>query len=160
MSHTHEFDDARLRALLRATDGAASLTGEREAALAARIVAQGAPWLALRADGVATRPNDGVLDALAERIAVRAWPTLAAYRRPVRRSAWMDVAVRWSRPALPLAIAAGIGAMMVLMRTPAPADADGTDTNSTIAAMNGSNTVTLASMTPEAAIDGGAEGGQ
>ncbi len=153
--------DATLRSMLIATDDAQTLTDAGEEALAAKIVVQGAGWLALQAHGASTRPDDAALDALARRIKADAQPVLAGFRRPVRRTTWVDVAVRWSRPALPLAIAAGIGAMMVLVRTPRPVEsavlADATDANSAYAAVGASARSGMATMTPEAAISGGTE---
>ena len=153
--------DASLRAMLLETDDAITLTPAGEEAFAACIVAQGAGWLALHEHGAATRPDDAALDGLARRIKADAQPVLAGFRRPVRRTTWVDVAVRWSRPALPLAIAAGIGAMMVLVRTPRPVEsavvADATDANSAYDAVGGSARLGMATMTPEAAISGGAE---
>ena len=158
MSHELDFDDARLRQLLCATDEAAPLTNARADALARQVAARAAPWIALHAEAAAVRPGDGSLDALGQRIRARAAPTLAAYRRGVRRSPWMRVAIRWSRPALPLAIAAGLGAMMVLLRTPRPEEsADAAETTSAYAAAGGSARATLAVMIPEAAIDDGSE---
>lgn len=152
---------ATLGALLRATDDAAPLTTEAESRLAARIVAQGAPWLALQAEHAATQPTDATLDALARRIKADAQPVLAKYRRPVRRTTWLDVAVKWSRPALPLAIAAGIGAMMVLMRTPRVTEtaivADASDVSSAYDAVGASDRGTVSTMTPESAIGGSTE---
>ncbi|MBI3790307.1 MAG: hypothetical protein HY275_05460 [Gemmatimonadetes bacterium] len=162
MKHDHELDDARLRALLRATDDATPLDSARADALAARIVAQGAGWLALQAEGAATRPDDAALDQLAQRIAFRARPTLARHARTRRtRAPWLEVAVRWSRPAVPIALAAGIGAMVILLRTPRTTDvADATveavsDSTSAYAAVGGTARLTLAAMTPESAVNGG-----
>ena len=152
---------ATLGSMLRATDAAVPLSDADEAQLAARIVAQGAGWLALRAEHAATQPTDTTLDALARRIKADAQPVLATYRRPLRRTTWVDVAVKWSRPALPLAIAAGIGAMMVLMRTPRPVEsavvADTSDVSSAYDAIGVSERGTILTMTPEAAIGGSAE---
>jgi hypothetical protein len=152
---------ATLGSMLRATDDAVPLADADEAQLAARIVAQGAGWLALQAEHVATRPTQETLDELARRIKADAQPLLATYRRPVRRTTWVDVAVKWSRPALPLAIAAGIGAMMVLMRTPRPVEtalvADASDVSSAYDAVGASERGTVSTMTPEAAIGGSAE---
>ena len=152
---------ATLGSLLRATDDAVPLAETDEARLAARIVAQGAGWLALQAEHAASQPTDDTLDALARRIKTDAQPLLAKYRRPVRRTTWVDVAVKWSRPALPLAIAAGIGAMMVLMRTPRVVEtaivADASDVSSAYDAVGGTERGSVSTMTPEAAIGGSAE---
>ncbi len=153
--------DATLRAMLRETDDALMLTRAGEDALASRIVVQGAGWLALHAQGAATRADDATLDTLARRVKADAQPVLAGYRRPVRRTTWVDVAARWSRPALPLAIAAGIGAMMVLMRTPRAVEtavvADANDASSAYDAVGGMTRLTLAVQTPEGAVGAASE---
>ncbi len=152
--------DDTVRAMLSATDTAHALTADQEAQLAARIASQGAGWLALRAQHAAETPADATLDLLAARIRADALPVLSRYRRPMRRSPWVTVAVRWSRPALPLAIAAGLGAMMVLMRTPRTADGpvtEAVDATSAYAAVGEPVRVSLASMTPEGAIGDGPE---
>lgn len=162
MTRSSEFTDDELRALMRATDVVAPLSPAREAALHARIVAQGAPWLALQAEGAEARADAAQLDALATRIARASAPLLAHSRRAKRplprRATLVDIAVRWSRPAVPLAIAAGLGAMMVLARTPRPADVVvaasdmSSDVSSAYAAMDGNARAGFSETTPEAAV--------
>lgn len=162
MTHLRDSDHDDLRAMLRAVDDAPPLSPSRDDALHARIMAQGAPWLALHAVGASSRPTDARLDALRARIRAAATITLAHYRRPARRHPIVELAVRWSRPALPLALAAGIGATMVLLRRPRESDPVVTvaesvaDVNTTYDAVGGS-TRTFAISTPEAAISGTVE---
>ena len=163
MTHLHDSDHNDLRAMLRAVDDAPPLSAAREEALHARILAQGAPWLALHATAASSRRSDADLEALRARIRAAATITLASYRRPARRrNPIVELAVRWSRPALPLALAAGIGATMVLLRTPRESDPVVTvaesvaDVNTAYDAVGGS-TRTFAVSTPEAAIGGTAE---
>jgi hypothetical protein len=190
MTHDHDLPDAEVRALLRATDASPALDDARAAALAARIVTEGAGWLALHADaaaarptdaaldrlaaritaqgaghlalhaeGARTQPDDAALDALAERIAWRARPVLAQHARGARaRAPWVAVAARWSRPALPIAIAAGIGALAVLLNTPRTAVSAATVAEADVSSaydVAGGTGATLAVATPEAAIGGG-----
>lgn len=95
-------------------------------------------------------PDPARLDALARRIAASAAPTLTARAR--RGDGLVAVASRWSRVAIPIAMAAGVGAIMVLMQA-------GSSVGVTVAAAPATDTVTarlVGSLAGGEGLDGGA----